>query len=317
MYAHMQRPLAPEICPHEIGGFPVTPNFVDTDTVLGLVGNSGNSTGPHLHVDRTVRDATFKDWADGLPLYWTDVVSIAESQGPDDFPFAPDADAHAQHGSSVLLIGIHPPQPPPETTCTPVTGSLGDEDGHPDGDYAIDYFCPDAEGESVCVEGIENSQSYGYCASCTEDPFKPAGCACQHDDECANGLTCWGTEVGNGGATGQCYSATEGPPSWQCTFVCDELYGDGAWCYNNHPGGHATCYDYLTSEPTAWNCHAYGAEDGDCDGDCPGGPLYAYEDECIVECTFDSDCGAIGYPDHYLCGNAWGNPQCLDPIHAP
>ncbi|MEQ1501822.1 MAG: hypothetical protein ABMB14_06310 [Myxococcota bacterium] len=167
---------------------------------------------------------------DGWPLYWTDVVGIDDGDGPDAFPYPPVPDEVAQYGGTVLTIGFEEPEPAPATTCESVVAfDEQDDAAHPDGDFGIGWYCPDGDGESVCVEHHDLSYTWGVCEACDGDePFKPAGCTCESDDQCATGLTCWGLGVG-AGDLGRCYPATDGPPSWQCPEVCTELYGAGAW----------------------------------------------------------------------------------------
>ncbi len=317
MYAHLQRPLAPEICPHDLGASALAnPIPVTTGTVLGLVGNSGNSSGPHLHVDRTLRDPTFEAMQEGLPLYWSDTYAIPKTSGPEAFPNTIFPQPWAHHGSSVLAIGLS--NPLPETSCAAVADT---PDASPDGNFGADWFCPDDEGEAVCVE----DGGAGSCLACDNpDQVKPAGCTCTVDDQCAAGLECWGNEF-QGGAVGRCYPP-EGPPAWQCTFVCDQLF-TGGWCDHDHEG-FARCYDALTDGlevDTCWldgddgdgleGCLAPCGGDPQCESACAAldgvGPMHAWDGECMVQCVTDQDCADWGYPaDTYVCGYP-SSPECV------
>lgn len=169
------------------------------------------------------------------------------------------------------------------------------DDSTPDGDFAIDKHCYDNTGhEMSCVATKFNaSDTVGICTRC-EATQRAAGCECEHTDDCAPGLFCYGADTWNGGGTGHCYD--EDPPSWVCLADCERLFNDPyAWCYHERPGG-ARCLDFLCDEPTEYECMMQGKA-------CRYG-------ECVVECHSQADCHDLGFPAAFVCqGNVCQRPD--------
>lgn len=315
LYAHLalgsigEDPLAPGelLCPINHKG-PLPERFVERGTVLGLVGNSGSSTGPHLHVHRAVHVPVDGEiypeggtLTDARTLYWRDVRSshfVGAGVDPNESANYSVFGAGASPFEGALLDVVAMEDPPQAGDCTPVNpnGQYGNEDKHPDGDFDAGFYCPDNDGEAVCLDG----DGQGQCVACDEGDFKPAGCTCYHDEECGPGATCWGTDTGPGDVAGKCYPIDEGPPWWQCELNCDALYnGNGAYCYNDHPVGHARCVDGLSSPPELESCWQLGQG--------------IFENDCIDECEANAPemCQELwGYPIHWECQAMEGMNVC-------
>lgn len=154
----------------------------------------------------------------------------------------------------------------------------------PDGDFSINHYCEDNDGEMTCVETKVNAGAIvGICTKC--DPVRGPGCECDFSNPCDVG-SCWGDDTWNGGV-GHCY---EDPPSWACLADCERLFNDGlAYCYNNHLGG-ARCMDSDCPKWKADECYQQGKI-------CRYG-------QCVVECTSTADCDALGYPSYFECSTA-------------
>lgn len=213
------------------------------------------------------------------------------------------------------------PQPPTDCdagaedcVCTTTFGPLGSEDGHPDGDHAINEFCPDdGDIERTCV----SQGSFGVCTTCSEGEDRHVGCRCTSDDQCGTDLTCWGEETQNGSGVGHCYDEEDGPPSWICIADCETLFNsEAAFCLNDHDAGEALCLDGACSAPQASQCWNAGVLDG-IDDQPSTGPVcrFAPADSplsaaCVSECgpgvdpdnpDLDVTCQSLGYPEIYEC----------------
>jgi hypothetical protein len=179
------------------------------------------------------------------------------------------------------------PQPP---SCVGEEGCLCDEVPSagpaipPDGDYSIDHYCGDHDGEMTCVETAVNAGAIvGICTKC--DPVRGPGCECDLQSPCDVG-SCWGDDTWDGGI-GHCY---DDPPSWACLADCERLFNDGlAYCYNDHYGG-ARCMDS--------DCPPWVADDCYQDG------MVCRYGDCVVECASVQDCADLGYPSYFECSSA-------------
>jgi hypothetical protein len=212
------------------------------------------------------------------------------------------------------------PQPPEDCNpgeedcvCQVTFGQLGTEEGHPDGDHSINEFCPDdGDIERTCV----SQGAFGLCTTCNDGGDRHVGCRCTDDDQCADGLTCWGEETQNGSGVGHCYDEDDGPPSWICIADCQALFNsEQAFCLNNHITGEGFCLDGGCGEPEAFQCWTEGQLAGD-DDPSSLGPVCRFSDEpgeeiaCVSECgpgsdpadpTADVTCQSLGYPEIYEC----------------
>jgi hypothetical protein len=315
-YYHLQN-TDETLCPHVGAGGPVAPIAVDRNTVLGLVGNSGNSGGVHLHVelwaplpadvDPLAVDFEADLHADGIPLIFHDVWGADPALAPEDFdPIPTPMPAVAFHGDTLVRHFGSGGAPPP-TSCTEVD-VLGDpvtEAMQADGDAphvnARGLYCPD-DGDliKVCVENGDGSSDCQTCGGATAYP----GCPCATDAECGGGMICWGVEgegIPGTDPIGRCYPANVLPPAWICPYDCKAQFnGDpGAWCFNAHPSGQAKCMTGLDSEPYVIACWDEQLVP------VAGGPA------CTDECETTADCEGLNYPAEYTCGTEWdGTPTC-------
>ncbi|MNC50832.1 Peptidase family M23 [compost metagenome] len=68
-------------------------DHVEEGTILAEVGNSGNSSEPHLHIHHQRQDPSTTNMfmAEGLPLYFRDI----------DGPTMPEGGIHEQDGKSI------------------------------------------------------------------------------------------------------------------------------------------------------------------------------------------------------------------------
>jgi hypothetical protein len=197
-------------------------------------------------------------------------------------------------------------EPEPSTDCLPVEplalDNMTDEAVHPDGDAAPDLYCPDdPDMERVCV--LEGNGS-SHCERCDGADFGPLpnGCHCQVDDQCAS-LSCVGTWAGEDGPetfVGKCYPF-DGAPSWQCPTDCEHFFGDGAWCYNQHPLGVAHCIEPQSDPSQVDTCFKEGQG--------------VWAGECLAECSALDACGTLDpfttFPesDYWTCVGG----LCLEP----
>jgi hypothetical protein len=319
-YAHLQNNLDAALCPFVNASGVVDPPIpVTRATVLGLVGNSGSSSGPHLHVEiATPWDALdpaneYGEHSDGRPLMFTDVSGVVDSTTLDQLPpLPPQYPVAAQWGGTLLLIGEapEPPPPPPTTTCSDVEWwqNPGHEALEADGDAGPELYCPDEDGVvSVCVD---NGNGTSDCQDCGPGTPYP-GCPCSSDDQCGADLTCWGDTFASAtgvGMPGRCYPDDDLPP-WACAYDCEANLGDDAWCYHDFASltGRARCMDALTTALELETCW---------ENEMP-----AYDGECLVECWDDDDCHGGGelwadgwnYPSEYQCDFDGGVAVCRIP----
>lgn len=126
IYAHfMQGSMPAELCPVQapLDGSPytATPISIKTGDFLGLVGNSGPSTGPHLHMHIEDGDPTLtQSRGRGLPLNFFDVAVRTFR----DYDYSTDSAApaflSADRPASVDWYSLILPNP-----CGPVGGTFG------------------------------------------------------------------------------------------------------------------------------------------------------------------------------------------------
>jgi hypothetical protein len=203
--------------------------------------------------------------------------------------------------------------------------SNGAAEFHPDGTFRDSkgnlYYCI---GEDlVCGE----NDGWGVCLECgTGEGQTLVGCPCNDDAYCEQeaGLTCYGEDFASG--PGQCWSSTEGPPSWHCIegfcggaprgsqpndedqkFINDETYCEhygvqGAMCQN---------WDGCLDITVALECadqgrycnpsYIGGNDDDDDDNDEP----------CALPCKFDEHCQTSGWPD-WVCDTNLN--RCVPPF---
>jgi hypothetical protein len=157
------------------------------------------------------------------------------------------------------------------------------EGSDPDGDAAIDEYCPDDETELSCINTKFNASStVGVCVDCEE--FRGPGCECDSGQLCDQG-DCFGEDTFGGGGTGHCY--VNPIPPWVCLADCERLFNDpAAYCYHEALGG-ARCYDSGCSEPEAESCFLQGK--------------VCRDSACVIECVNQQGCTALGYPPAFEC----------------
>jgi hypothetical protein len=172
-------------------------------------------------------------------------------------------------------------QPGDEGCQCAVTLDFG-EGSDPDGDYRIDRYCPDADNPLSCIKTKFNaSDTVGVCVDCEE--LRGPGCECDGGRPCDQG-SCFGDDT-FGGGVGHCY--VDPIPDWVCLADCKRLFNDDdAYCYHEALGG-ARCYDSGCSEPEAEACFLQGKT--------------CRDSACVVECSSEQDCDALGYPPAFIC----------------
>ncbi|WP_299648986.1 matrixin family metalloprotease [uncultured Tateyamaria sp.] len=232
------------------------------------------------------------------------VCPLSEIRKTCDAPPLPDPDGE--------------PQPPDDCDpgeeaciCQTVVGGLGDPDGHPDGNHAFNEFCPDDEGERVCL----SQGGFGLCETCNAPNDRQPGCSCTADDQCGADLTCFGEETQNGSGIGTCQP--DSPPSWTCLADCQQLFNDpNAFCDNNHPSGTALCVPGVCNGPDILACWTEGELLG-VDDQPTFGPFCGVAPDasplsrsCQSQCgpgadldnpDLDVSCQDIGYPPNFEC----------------
>lgn len=201
-----------------------------------------------------------------------------------------------------------------DCVCMATVGQLGQEEGHPDGDHAVDQFCPDdGDSEITC----KSAGSFGVCTRCEEGSDRHEGCSCTNDDQCGTGLSCWGEDTQNSTGTGRCYDEASGPPTWMCVADCQALFNsEAAFCLNTNDSGEAMCLDGACSAPQASQCWNQGELEGIEDQPSVGPVCRFAPDDvpqtaaCVSECgpgadpddpTLDVTCQSLGYPEIYEC----------------
>lgn len=181
------------------------------------------------------------------------------------------------------------PQPP---SCHSSPGCLCDEAGPhdvPDGDFRSDQFCPDDEGDVVCVKTTFNASStVGICKRCSDE--RGPGCACNDFTAPCDVGTCWGDDTGGlNSSVGQCYVGT--PPQWACLADCDALFNHGECMLESMAFGHRALCVPGTAGPDVANCYEY------------TGHIDPQSLECTDEpqCDGATTCQSLGYPAYFTC----------------
>jgi hypothetical protein len=186
---------------------------------------------------------------------------------------------------------------------------------HPDGNFVDEegnlYYCPDPDGEEwVCSD----EDGWGVCRRCADsgELSTRIGCGCTTDDQCDNnepGLGCYGEDFAG---SGYCYSATAGPPYWQCEEgACGTApYYSALWGPDEDTDDVMYCHHYwMDSASDAscqvyYNCNSILADICTLTGDmCTYGSDECTEGQCCENiCSHDDDCAeAFGWPAGYVC----------------
>jgi hypothetical protein len=292
-YAHLQDGLDPELCPFvdEVGVLP-TPVPVTLHTVLGKIGNSGHSAGPHLHVEIFVpwdaSDPTKSQWdyADGRPLMFKNVRGIPRSVPFDEWPeLQLPYPVAAQYNDVMLrMTGPNDPYPDGPTGCDTVNpnGSPSEEWTQADGNAGPDTYCIDDGADRVCVDNGDGSSDCQTCGIELGEMYP--GCPCSTDEQCGGDMICWGMDVANSEGVdnpGRCFPWDE-LPAWACAYDCKANRGANGWCYNDFASltGRARCMDQLTDRIEAEMCWEYGY---DASSGCPD-PEENVTQSCVETC---------------------------------
>lgn len=199
------------------------------------------------------------------------------------------------------------------------------------GQYCFDE--PGAKGVCGVVDYANSPQPAAICQRCGEDTM--IGCPCTSDEQCdgldAEDLDCLGAPANGwaGSTPGTCLPTTSTPAGrgrleelrWFCLDNCGSKGGgdpDSFACtYDQlpHPLDHAECIAVsgACSASEAY-CESSGANlVCNLDATCPGD-----EDQCCsVECSNDTDCTLLGFPDFYSCNSgSCVPPECIGSFSA-
>ena len=109
LYAHMQLGSIPmDLCPSD-GQNDNLSIPVETGEFLGLVGNTGRSTGPHLHIHAINAPSTGNDTQEGVPLQFVNLRALGDDDSVNNLGDSPDL--RPLHGKTLHRRSLFLPNP--------------------------------------------------------------------------------------------------------------------------------------------------------------------------------------------------------------
>lgn len=242
-----------------------------------LVMNSAAAGGAGFPI---LRDAYNQAFEDGC-------LAPPEPPGP---PSCPPAGCGTAINGLCAVAGDYP-----DGTQTPVGFKPFIRQNHPDGAAAFNQYCEDhpellnytndaPQSELVCARAnLSSGGSYNVCKGCGVDGKFWPGCECNPNqaNSCGPDLSCFGASgYGNGStsfSSGKCWSATAGPPIWECEADCTAVYGGLGYCHHGalpwEAAGTPICastYCTLGGKVCAEQGLFCNADSGDCEIECNG-----------------------------------------------